>query len=274
MADKPETITWIVGAPRSGTHLINSLVCTGEGCGPFVPEFHSVDSAIAAWKSVQRAFVTQRYFFESQEGIDAFYRGHIRALVDSAWRSLDMPRHLILKHCMLTPLIPELLIHFPEWRYVVVIRDPKDVIASEIRVWKKDHSRETFDPGLIEKLTNQYLGYYKSLIQDGILQDPRVIGVEYENIVAQKFGDLEKFLGYAIHADKVWSSDRFDIGVEYQGIRGCSEQWGQEMTGSRVASFGELLSPFDAEQITQSTRAITSQFRKLAQEANSKRQAA
>jgi hypothetical protein len=158
MADKPETITWIVGAPRSGTHLINSLVCTGEGCGPFVPEFHSVDSAIVAWKSVQRAFVTQRYFFESQEGMDAFYQGHIRALVHSAWLSLGMPRHLVLKHCMLTPLIPELLIHFPEWRYVVVIRDPKDVIASEIRVWKKDHSRETFDPGLIEKLTNQYLG--------------------------------------------------------------------------------------------------------------------
>jgi hypothetical protein len=31
MADKPETITWIVGAPRSGTHLINSLLYTGEG---------------------------------------------------------------------------------------------------------------------------------------------------------------------------------------------------------------------------------------------------
>lgn len=55
----------------------------------------------------------------------------------------------------LTPLTPELLIHFPEWRSVVVIRDAKDVIASEIRVWKKDHSREIFDPGLIEKLTNQ-----------------------------------------------------------------------------------------------------------------------
>jgi hypothetical protein len=49
------------------------------------------------------------------------------------------------------PLIPELLIHFPEWRYVVVIRDPKDVIASEIRVWKKDHSREKFEPSLIPK---------------------------------------------------------------------------------------------------------------------------
>ena len=56
---------------------------------------------------------------------------------------------------MLTPLVPELLIHFPEWRYVVVIRDPKDVIASEIRVWKKDHSREKFQPSLIDKLTNQ-----------------------------------------------------------------------------------------------------------------------
>jgi hypothetical protein len=175
---------------------------------------------------------------------------------------------------MLTPLIPELLIHFPEWRYVVVIRDSKDVIASEIRVWKKDHSRETFDPGLIEILTNQYLGYYKPLINGETLHDSQVIGVEYENIVAHKFGDLEKFLGYTVHADKIWSSDRFDIGVEYQGIRGCSEQWGQEMTVGRVASFGEILSPFDAEQITQSTRAITSQFRKLAQEANSKRQAA
>src|SRR6478735_4649301 len=90
--------TWIVGAPRSGTHVVASLCCTATDTNAFVPEFHVANSIIGAWVMGRASFETQRHFFPSIEEMDTFFREQISQLVGIASKSLGSPKQLILKH--------------------------------------------------------------------------------------------------------------------------------------------------------------------------------
>ncbi len=268
---RPQTITWVTGAPRSGTHLITALASTGEQVNPFVPEFHAMNSAILSWLSTERAFGTQKYFFHSADTMKNIYLDHIRSLVDSAWKSLGSPRHLLLKHCTVTPFIPKLLSALPEWRYVVVIRDPRDVISSEVRGWKRENASEAIPDGLIDQLAKQYLQYYRPLIEVGCLSDSRVCGVSYEDIVNGHHEDLEEFLGYKIFPDNVWKSELFEIGKEYKNTRAHSESWGKSVISTRIGSHIEHLSSDQSSSIIAKTGLISSFFREQLRAENDRR---
>jgi len=260
----PQKVLWVTGAPRSGTHLITSLICTSSRTNPFMPEFHTLNNSMAAWHRSRAAWTSQKHLFLNREELDSVYRSHILDLVGCAWRSGNRPSTLVLKHCSITPIIPFLLETFPEWTFAVCIRDARDVIASEVRGWTKLNG--SFPPiEVIDQLIEQYNWYYLPLMEPVPVIGPRVQGLIYEDIARGEMDSIERVTGEPANADALWESEKFSIGVEYEGTAAFSRFWGEALTASRIGSYLETLDEDIAERIATKTGEVAARFKLLIQ---------
>jgi len=260
----PFTPVLIAGAPRSGTHLLHSLVCTSGRVNRFIPEFYQLYYLVEAYLHTLRLApdIGVAPFADIQD-CTRHHFDLVRATLTAAWERLDRPEILAVKECSLTPYLGLMARHMPDLRCIVILRDPRDTIASQVRETEKRLGQRP--AAFVDAAILRMRQLYGSVIREssGPLGS-RLLGINYEELVAGKeFGRLAAFLGVDdLDPGQLWQRTSFDI-TTYDHLSVASDLWGAPMTDAGVGRWKNTLTEAEADRIWQSTYGMCLSFSAL-----------
>ena len=251
----------VAGAPRSGTHFLHALICTSASTNPFIPEYHYLYHLVSAYVQALHMFgVGSDSAFPSAAAFAEHHFRHVRETLRQGWRTVGSPSAFTFKHCSLTPHIELLAEHVPDMRFVVIVRDPRDAMASFVRAVRKQSGQADLLPmPLIEKGIDIFNAYYGHVIAVAAGDAAgRLLCVRYEDLVAGKgIERLRRFLGFPdIDPDRLWQRASFDIGADYKDFHMFSELWGKPLSSDNVGRYAEVLPHDIAEMVKERTGTI------------------
>jgi len=262
---RPELI-FIGGINRSGTTLLNGLICSAEGTNPLIHESSYLKSIVSAYHTgLQKYEEHTRYYFESKKHLLDFTSHIFSEFIKLTSSKYQCPETLVLKHPPLTPNFPYIyeLAQNENLRiqFLILVRDPRDVIASLLRVrgklqktndseWKtlprdmrtlSEYYNMTYQPAL----TSSNPGYLNSLAvikyEDLVLNPPVVIDA------------IEKKTGISIPASAVtdgWERSNIDLAaLESANNAWTSDGWGKGITSSNIGSYRNVLTTDEVMQV-------------------------
>ncbi len=197
----PFQVTFCVGAPRSGTTLLNSLLSEGSGCTPMLPECTFISQMIRQYHDLVHYSDKQRFtaYAGTPENLAEIYSAAIDRMVLTAvshFEGLDF-RRLVLKDPELTTHVDLIPTFFgADSKVICVVRDPREVIASHRKV-QQDAEKQIDDEELVATVFNYYwIAHQSKLAESGSLHF-----VRFDRIVAKdehEFAQLESYLGYPV----------------------------------------------------------------------------
>jgi hypothetical protein len=196
----PYQLTFCVGAPRSGTTVVGSLLSEGPSAFPMLPECTFVTQLIRQFHDVMKYADKPRFdaYAKTPADLVNIYRPAIEGFIKAAhshFAGIDA-QHLILKDPDLSPYVDCLQFFFTDFKLVCVVRDPRDVVASSMKVNVKQGS-----PRTLEEIITQTLTYYWQVSHSEIARAGRVHFIRFERIIRKdeaEFSRLEQFLGYSV----------------------------------------------------------------------------
>jgi hypothetical protein len=205
-------IVFVGGAPRSGTTLVYSLMCTSRDINDYAGESSYLTALLKVYRvGLIKWEVHTQFLFPSR---DAF-REHMRSLVSTSlahlYDHLGRPSVLALKDPLLTPVLPlvdELL--SGQARYVVVLRHPFDVVRSRQQVFERECPNERFGPDKARAIAREYADTYEGL--DTLYRSGRLYWVKYENLSdPAEMGGLAAFLSVSGFSEAGLTVDDFEV---------------------------------------------------------------
>lgn len=191
-------IIFIAGPPRSGTTLLNRIMSGCVELGRFLPECTYLTKEIEHYANILLYSDEERFgtYFGNEENLRKCFQqiidAHLITLIANA--GIDVSSVLILKDPVLGLYVDQAIKIFPDdTKFIITIRDPRDVLASMKNVRAKQ--KKKWD--VVSESTDVFNYYYKPrLAADG--KPDAIHFIKYEEIVESKFDELSSFLGVEI----------------------------------------------------------------------------
>ncbi len=178
---------FVGGAERTGTTLMQLLLCQGAGTNPFVREANYFRRLVEAYAEARTLAYTWDYF-DSVDDLRQYHAGLTRQFLDRTRARFPGTVHLVLKEPTLTqqfPALAELL--GDEARFVCMVRDPRDTIGSLLTVAERQAAAGAGDAISRDRLKDfcaRYRSFYLPLFQTPDRRFPeRIIWVKYRDLV-------------------------------------------------------------------------------------------
>ncbi len=256
------TLVFVGGSARSGTTLLQSVLCTDPTTNPLIEECSYLRHLVTSYAFGRDVFPWQtRDYFDSPDDLRAFAAEGVRRVVDGV-RERHGARDVVLKEPLLTPHLPALKELLPEALCVVSLRDPRDAIASMVRVQEK-HLAEGRDSDLArlgrdaEALARHWRSYHDPLLaceQPGFVSDTLL--VRYEELVerpAEIVATLREFTGLPLAGfdpDRPWAHSTMDFQSDAKRSSAwTSPLYGRGVTGARRGAWRDVLTADEAGTI-------------------------
>ncbi|MBS0270177.1 MAG: sulfotransferase [Proteobacteria bacterium] len=200
LARRDVNLTFCVGAPRSGTTLMGSLLCEGADAFPMLPECTFMTQLIRQFHDIVEYADAPRFqaYAKSKDELVRILSPAIHGFVDNAlshFSQLD-GRELVLKDPELTLYLDHLTLFFTNFKAICVVRDPRKVIASMRAVFEKQGRSADF-----ENLISMIFNYYWRASESGLARSGSLHFVDFNRVLAGDSGEfsaLEEFLGYRV----------------------------------------------------------------------------
>lgn len=256
------TTFFVGGSQRSGTNLMQTLLCQDSETNPMIHEAQYLRHLMFAYRVAKDGFESNAvHYFGDRESLDDFHRDLLLRLLEKVRSQHGNPPHLVMKYPHLTIFFPELNDLLPDCRFICMLRDPRDTIASMIRVSRKlsklKVSRNPYAGQSVTQLSHNYLSFYQPLFQHKALAfRKRIMFIRYEDLVQHTdkvLEQLRRFTGLSLGGIDTGSS--FDTGKldyqvaspEWQGW--ITEHYGQAISAAKVGSYRMELSPEQVQTI-------------------------
>ena len=253
--DDGSRVFFVGGGARTGTTLMQILLSQAETTNDMAPEAHYLRCLISAYRLAKNSLTHQiPQFFDDAEDFRTFNAGIVERFVTRTRRRFSGARHLVLKDPEMTKSFPELFELMPSARFVCMVRDPRDVAASLLRVGEKmlAKGRNDFVAAAtrardIGRLCRYFKGFYAPLWEE---RDERfwerTLFVRYEDLVSNPEGVLEDVRDFTgLDLSNVSRSDDFDTGtVDYSSRTDSpwfSKLYGKGISGARIGIHAEAL---------------------------------
>lgn len=256
-----DRVIYVGGCMRSGTTLVQRLLSAAKGASPLAAECQYLTALLDLRESWAPRF---EEFLKDYFPNPAAFDGHSRKIVDeflvAAFARFRPARTLVLKNPELSRHFPVLAQWYPAARFVLVVRDPLDTIASIAQVAQRHH--ESGVPSLIAtyrtdmaRLSALYKHYYEPVLRGLKLFGDRLLVLRYEDLVGNPdrvLGQLSHFTGLKLgvaalaappEAERAYWRDRRDSA--YVGAF-RSPLWSEPLSDGEIGRYAERLS---AEQI-------------------------
>ncbi len=211
-----EGVIFIGGSMRSGTTLLHRMLCASPDTHRFTDECQHLTALLDFHAHWRGRFDWLKDFFGTPERYDAHAKSTVDGVFQAVLETHRPARAIVLKH-------PELTIHFPtlaDWyaaaRFVVILRDPRDTIASILDVGSR-HRQAGVDSNLSRmgrdmlRLSRFYKTYYAEALQAPQCRN-RISVIRYEDLVArpeQAMAALAEHLGIELNSGLL-PPDSFD----------------------------------------------------------------
>ena len=248
---------FIGGYARTGTTLMQGIVCSDETVFPATREASYFRGLVAAYRNgLHHWDVHTGDYFDSKEAFRDFHRALLERYFAHLHRRGDTDREIVQKDPTLTMFFPEILELVPDSRFIVMTRDPRDTIASQLRRAEKSGLDL---PRNVGSLMKEYVKLYQAVA--GRKQDfaDRLLYVRYEELVRDPgpvLDELRRFLGLEIPFDPAGGWDTKRRADEESG----SLLDGRAISSARVGAYREVLTPGEIQLIGQVADQVNRMF--------------
>ena len=192
------TTFFVGGCMRSGTALLANILCSDPSTNPMIsePQYLTRMVRLYAWgKQSFSAFLKDT--FTTIEDFTQFNQNWIQEYLDQTRKNWSNCTHLVLKNPEMTPFFPEMYELVDDVKFLIIVRDPRDTIASIIEVARKQEKigRSTNITDMrndIAKLASFYKSYYERALgkQFGRIKSATLV-LKYENLILHLAKNLE-----------------------------------------------------------------------------------
>lgn len=196
---------FVGGSQRSGTTLLAQSLCSGEETNPYFGESGSLRILMQLHRHMTVRFDEETVFsFGTRKKNEAYVATCVNSFLQETLATQSPATSLVLKEPHLTMFFPHLWRLVPSAKFVVVVRDPRDVVASMLKVGEKLREQgesHLFNSGDIVKIAESIPPFYMPSLRFG-KENPAfrkaVRYVKYETFLADPnaiMDDLRKFTG-------------------------------------------------------------------------------
>ncbi len=207
------------GCPRSGTTLTRVMLDTHPGicCGPESRLFtHDLDDKHR--RALARRFDLPLEQIETRMNgcdslgafVDSFFQDYAKIRGKQRWAE-KTPRNVL--H------LPFIFKHFPEARFIHVIRDGRDTAASlrKFSSQKFEDGKHVEKASAVKKPIRKYIRRWVSMVEKGraFKHDPRTMEVRYEDLVREPEVQVKRILTFL---DEPWD----ERVLEYHKVKDAS----------------------------------------------------
>ena len=193
---------FVGGAMRTGTSLLQNVLSSAAQANDMAVECQYLTEQLrlyVIWSQKNERAITD--FFKDQSEFREYTQNLVIDFLNRTHKNQHEPEYLVLKHPEITPFIPLLARSLPTAKFVVSVRDPRDVVASMLTVAEKQikngRTSNMVQAGRdVAKLTKLFLSFYNGLNRMPREASPRLQYVKYEDVVLNTAALLPKLSQY------------------------------------------------------------------------------
>jgi transposase-like protein len=245
---KLNTLIFVGGAPRTGTTLLQALICTSPRTNKYLAECSYLTAFMEPYRRALGTWEMHTHdYFDGIEEMCAFHADVIRKLLSQFRKFLGGNEALVLKDPCLTEWFYTLAYLLPEAKFAVMIRDPLDAISSRLEVMERSTNVK---PTLadIEYACAEYNGAYAELIQHWRHLGDRLILISYNALVGGKeFDRLAAFGLDEVQPEQLTQSTWVNAKVE--GSPWNTDLYGGDLSAASVGRHQSFMEPETAKII-------------------------
>lgn len=271
------TIYFIGGCMRTGTTLLNSILCDDPATNPVIGEVQYLTQMMHHYHWGQRHFrLYLKDTFEDRDVFKAFTADWLRDYLERTRKRWQPCTHLVLKNPELVRYFPDLAELVEGAKFFLTVRDPRDTIVSMRAVAAKQREKGiestlTKMNGDARQLSRYYRTYYTRLLRgDMDVLQSRLFLVRYEDLATQPgqvVDQIRAFTGLALsdydpNCDWQRSAENYEQSrADPDRAAWTTELHGKGVSDSRIGQYRDSLSPEDIAIIEEECRAVMRPFR-------------
>ena len=211
MANFEFDIVFVGGAPRSGTTLLHTLICTGRRVNDFIAECTYLTSLMSMYSDSVALFDTHgKYYFDDVDELGEFHADIVGKFIRRTWEKLGRLEILCLKSPILTYYFHNLAKMIPSAKFVVSVRNPRDAVLSRVEVERRRNNTTTE-----QDVCNACLEYnqiYTDILEHKHAFSGRLLYVDYSCLVRgnSEYDRISAFVD-RVNPREIWRSSITDI---------------------------------------------------------------
>ena len=194
---------FVGGSQRSGTSLLAASLCAGEEANPYLGESGSLRALLQVHSVMSQRYEDEMAFhFGSRAVTDEYFGACLRSFLSHTMAFNAPATSLVLKEPHLTMLFPLIWKLIPTAKFVMLIRDPRDIAASMLTVGDKlkaEGKSHLFNSGDFSKIAGVIGQFYRptlAAMKDSAAFAQSVFWVKYEDLVADSAGTVDQLRGF------------------------------------------------------------------------------
>lgn len=235
----------ISGPPRSGTTLVNRMICSSSSCAPMLPECSFITKQIEMYNNILQYSDPDRFavYYGDPDECKSCFMACIQANLTSLMRvtpKLVAYKHMVLKDPALCFFLTQAQCLLPQdTKFVIVVRNPMGIIASLKKVAAKREVEWNIKEA--SEMTMNHFFHLNQVRSRGELNS--ALYIRYEDLYSTGLNALVEFLGFSISKDVVVEknkvhdkSDPFYTNLLDEALTGSRfDAWRNELTPDEIS---------------------------------------
>ena len=260
----------LAGARRTGTTLLNAVLCSDPATNPLVGEAQLLTRTVETyvWGKEHFDLFVEDYFGDPGS-FRSFYAARVADFFDQARRRFRPASHLVLKNPELSLVLGDLAELDSEARFLISVRDPRDQVTSELDTGLRQLDRGWENPVAaerdIEALAHMINRYYAPILDTRDRYPERIHFVRYEDLVLRTTETLDRLSAFtgldlgSFDRDADWARVGLDW-ERYRGLPSFTSAYGKKIDASRVGRHVRHLSEAEIDTVDRTCRELMISF--------------